>query len=292
MPVYNAERYVSQAVESILGQTFRDFELLIVDDGSTDGSQAILERFAAADSRIKLVRQPNQGCLVALNEMVGRSRGELLARMDADDVAMPERFERQVAYLDEHPECVAVGSRVQIIDPDGQPLTVMTDLLTHEQIDQALLSGNGAAMYHPSVVIRKQALEEVGRYRDEYYLCEDLDLFLRLAEVGRLANLAEPLLRYREHLAKVGQKRVVQQNANARKAVVEAHRRRGLASPAQLPARIDRVRSKGEVYQTWSWWALGSGYLRTARKYAAASLVRTPFSRQSWTLLLCTIRGR
>ena len=210
MPVYNSERYLAKAVESILEQTFTDFEFLIVDDGSTDSSRAILEQYSAA-MRIKLVSRPNTGYLVALNEMLGRARGQYVARMDADDVALPGRFERQVQYLDDHPECVRLGSRVIIIDPYGDPLQEMGEALTHEEIDDTLMTTEGQVIYHPSVMYRWQVVLELGCYRPEYYLTEDLDLFLRLAEVGRVASLAEPLLLYREHLHKIGYRRLDQQ---------------------------------------------------------------------------------
>ena len=102
MPVYNATRYLAEAVESILGQTFRDFEFLITDDGSTDRSLAILKRYAAQDARIRLWSRPNAGYVVRLNEMLHQARGDLIARMDADDVALPERFARQVEFLRSH----------------------------------------------------------------------------------------------------------------------------------------------------------------------------------------------
>src|SRR6478609_1964644 len=102
MPVYNAQRYLTAAVESIRGQTFRDFEFIIVDDGSTDRSGEILRKFAAEDPRIKLISRPNTGYVVALNEALSCARGEFVARMDADDISLPARFERQVAHLREH----------------------------------------------------------------------------------------------------------------------------------------------------------------------------------------------
>ncbi len=111
MPVYNAGRHVAEATRSILARTFGDFEFLIVDDGSTDRSRSILERFAAEDPRIRLVSRPNTGYLVALDQMLGRARGELVARMDADDVALPDRFARQVRHLDAHADCV-LGAEV------------------------------------------------------------------------------------------------------------------------------------------------------------------------------------
>src|SRR5213082_3006291 len=119
MPVYNAQRYLPAAVESILGQTFRDFEFIIIDDGSTDRSGEILRKFAAEDPRIKLISRPNTGYVVALNEALSCASGEFVARMDADDISLPTRFERQVAYLREHTDCVLVGTNVITMDSDG-----------------------------------------------------------------------------------------------------------------------------------------------------------------------------
>jgi glycosyltransferase involved in cell wall biosynthesis len=292
MPAYNAERYAAAAVESILAQTFRDFEFLIVDDGSTDGTRAILERYAAADPRIRLVSRPNTGYVVALNEMLARARGEFIARMDSDDISMPTRLERQLAYLDANPDCVMVGSRVRIIDPDGRPLTVMGDALTHEEIDAALMAARGQMVYHPSVVFRRGPLLAVGPYRLEYEPSEDMDIFLRLAEVGRVVNLAEPLLEYREHLGKVGHLRGAKQAEATYRILEAAHRRRGLPLPAAVvEATRARLPGASEKRRVWAWWALGAGNLATARKHAAACLVRDPFSIQSWRLLYCTLRG-
>ena len=109
MPVYNAERFVAEAVQSILSQTFGDFEFIIIDDGSSDGSLEILRRFERADSRIRLSSRPNTGYTVALNEMLAMASGQFVARMDADDVAMPQRLQKQVDYLCAHPNCVVVG---------------------------------------------------------------------------------------------------------------------------------------------------------------------------------------
>ena len=143
MPVYNTRRYLRQSVESILGQTFGDFELIIVDDGSTDGSTGILKEYQQRDSRIRLVCRANTGYSRALNEALRLARSDLLARMDSDDVALPGRFERQVAYLREHPECVALGCRVREIDPHGIPLEISRNRLDHDEIVQELLKGRG-----------------------------------------------------------------------------------------------------------------------------------------------------
>ena len=291
MPVYNAERYVGKAVESILNQTFDDFEFLIVNDGSTDGSLEILREYAARDRRIRLSSRGNIGLAGSRDELLRAARGELGACMDADDISSPDRLEKQVAYLREHPECALVGSRVTIIDPDGQPLQVMGEHLEHEVLDRSLMNAEGQSIYNPTVMFRRHLALQVGGYRQEYDYMEDLDLFLRMAEVGRLANLPDPLLQYREHLSKVGHARVHEQSIGLRDTLREAYRRRGLAVPEWIagfelahPRAVDR-------YRTWAWWALGSGYIATARKHAWASLTHAPLSVDSWRLLYCAIRG-
>ena len=137
MPVYNAERYIAEAVESILAQTYRDFEFIIIDDGSTDRSLAILERYAAQDVRIWLSSRPNAGLVVRLNEMAAEARSDVIAQMHADDIAMPERFARQFDFLNAHPEVVVVGCRTLAIDSDGDPLAEFCTIQDHEEIDLA-----------------------------------------------------------------------------------------------------------------------------------------------------------
>ncbi len=121
MPVYNGERYLEAAVESILNQTFSDFEFIITDDGSTDTSLALLRRYANRDPRIRLISRPNTGYVKALIEAVPLAKGKYIARMDADDISLPERFERQVRFLEQNPDYAVVGSKVLLIDSDGAP---------------------------------------------------------------------------------------------------------------------------------------------------------------------------
>ncbi len=293
MPVYNAERYVAEAVESILGQSFGDLELIAIDDGSTDGSRAILERIAAGDGRLRLISRPNTGYSVALNEGLALARGEFVARMDADDVALPRRLEVQIEHLRRNPECVAVGSRVLLIDADGAALCPFGDRLTHEEIDGAHLSDiGGSAIVHPSVTIRRGALKIVGGYRSELEPAEDVDLFLRLAEVGRLANLPEILLEYRRHASAVGYGRRWSQERAIRQAIRNARRRRGLVEepePVEDPA--PEGSSAAEVHRTWAWWALGAGNVSTARKHALAALRLGPLAIHSWRAMYCALRG-
>jgi len=297
MPAYNAERYVAEAVESILAQTFTDFELLVIDDGSTDGTRTLVARYAEADPRVRLLSRANTGYVVALNEMLGLAHGSLLARMDADDIAEPARLARQVDHLRRHPSCVAVGSAVLVVDPDGDPLCVWNgDMRTHEQIDAAHLDGRrGAVICHPSVMIRAETIRAVGGFRRRFEPAEDLDLYLRLAEVGCLANLPEPLLRYRMLPTSASHARKRDQVASIRAAIEEARCRRGLP-PGPLPpppteGRLARLVDPLHNRWLWGWWALRSGHVDTARKHAWAHLAGRPWSLASWKFFYCAIRG-
>jgi glycosyltransferase involved in cell wall biosynthesis len=292
MPVYNAERYIAEAVESILAQTYRNFEFIIIDDGSTDRSLAILERYAAEDTRIRLSSRLNAGYLVRLNEMVDEARGNLIARMDADDIAMPERFARQIAFLDVHPEVVAVGSRTLAIDSDGDPLAEFCKIQDHEEIDRAHLEAHGGFICHPAAMIRAGAIRTVGGYHPQTWPTEDLDLWLRLAEIGRLANLPEMLLKYRQHLESTGYAHQAVQQKQCRAVVMDACRRRGLSPPSGWgPVEINHVLDPQEHLRKWAWWALAAGNLRTARKYALRSLQISPLSWHTWKLIVCSLRG-
>src|SRR3990172_5385939 len=125
MPFYNAERYVGEAIESILCQTFKEFELVAIDDGSTDRSLEVVRGYACRDTRIRCFSSAHKGIAATRNETLSRANGKYIAVMDADDISLPERLAKQVAYLESHPECVLVGSWVQLMDSAGRPLRVV-----------------------------------------------------------------------------------------------------------------------------------------------------------------------
>lgn len=290
MPVFNAERYVAEAIESILAQTLRDFEFIIIDDGSTDRSPAILSEFARRDSRIRLLSQANTGHSVAMNEGLRRCRGELIARMDADDISRPERFERQVAFLRQHPEWVLVGCGLLRIDADGDPLCEEILPESHERIEARLLAGQGA-ICHPATMIRRRAMVEAGGYREAFHGAEDHDLWLRLGERGRLANLSEVLFLSRIHQYNYAYVHEARSRQAVAAAVAEACTRRGLPPPAMVgtdapPRReCDRMRA-------WTRGAIYAGNLRAARKHAWAIWRATWREADSWLLLGHALLGR
>ncbi|MCO6045366.1 glycosyltransferase [Aeoliella sp. ICT_H6.2] len=291
LPVYNAERYVAEAVESILAQTYTDFEFLIIDDGSTDGSLKVLEHYAQRDERIRLKSRPNTGYVVALNEMLSEARGEFIARMDADDISLPDRLQKQTDFLVPRLDHVCVGTAVTHVDSENEVLAKLPIKRTHEEIDRAHMVENvWAVIVHPTVLIRRAALDKVGGYREEMLYIEDYDLWLRLAEIGLLENLMEPLLRYRVHLGSVCHQRICEQQERGLRALTDAYRRRQLGTPPaniRLPTSVHTRRARVR----WAWWALAGGNVPLARKHAWRAVRTSPLSPASWKVLVCAMRG-
>jgi len=291
MPVYDAERFLAEAVESVLQQTYTDFELVAINDGSNDGSLDMLKTYADRDPRVKIISRPNTGIVGALNDGLAAATGEFVARMDADDVALPDRFARQVDYLRADPEVVAVGCGCLLTDVDGDPFHVWGRLETHEEIEAKLLCGIASAIVHASIMTRRKSLQAIGGYRDDVGVSEDLDLFLRLAEIGRLANIPEVLMmvrRYDDSLS--GQLSTSHRTTSRNKILAEARRRRGLPEAWQDvtgdtndPVQLKRRRAM----QAWR-----SGYQRTARKYAWQVFRQAPTRRPTWSLLKTVYCGR
>ena len=295
MPVYNAGNYLEMAVDSILNQTFTEFEFLVIDDGSSDESPAIMRRYQELDSRIRFSQRPheNGNYVTALNHLIEIARGEFVARMDADDISSPERFDRQVAYLRAHPKVVAVSSWHLCVDNELCPIREMCTEETHKRIDEAHMRAESAQMCHSAAMIRTDAIRRVNGYRADYCSAEDFDLWLRLAEIGSLANLPEFLLTYRLHGQSVGATRHAIQQSIVQQAVRDARLRRGLpvATLQDAPVAAASPTRPSEVFCKWGWWALQAGHLRTAKKYALLTLRKEPFSVASWQLLYCVLRA-
>lgn len=197
LPVHNEARFVAAAVTSVLSQSFGDLELIVVDDGSSDGSGGEVRR--VADKRVRVVtrEQPSGDLAVALGSGLEVARGELVARMDADDISYPGRFERQVRELEERPELVLVGTWADVLDGDGNH--VMVSRPPADPVDVRFVLHYRCPFHHPSVMFRRAAVETVGGYRPGYRYAEDFDLWRRLMSVGEAANLPEVLLGQRFH---------------------------------------------------------------------------------------------
>jgi hypothetical protein len=240
MSVRDEERFVAQAVESILAQTLPDLELVVVDDASTDRTPEILSTQARRDARLRVCRLPGRsGLAAALNLGCGQARGTLIARMDGDDVALPHRLASQVAFLRAHPDVALVGGGAIVIDAAGRPLDTRCPPAGDAQIRASLDRRN--CLIHSTVTLRRDALRALGGYRAAFLHAEDYDLWLRFAERHRLANLPEPVLRYRVHGTQVSQHALEQQVVSTLAAQVAARRRRAGEAERVGPAPITRA---------------------------------------------------
>lgn len=199
MPVYNAGRFLQPAIDSVLSQSFGDFELLLIDDGSTDGSREVVS--SQADPRVRPFLREHSGLVPVLNFGLRQARGELVARMDSDDLCLPQRLELQHAWMQAHDETVALGAAAQLIDGDGKPFgSKVLPGVEHEQIVYRLLEHDGGSgLLHPTVMLRRDRVLAIGGYRDAFPVCEDWDLWVRLSRVGKLHALPQVLLKLRKH---------------------------------------------------------------------------------------------
>lgn len=238
MAVYNNAPYLAAAIESILAQSYRDFEFLIVNDGSTDGSAAIIDQFAARDARIRPIHQENRGLIASLNRMLDEARGEYIARMDGDDISLPDRFETQVAFLDAHADHGAIGTSTNDMNEDGT-LRPIQDYhpLSHDAFVEQL--ERGPWLCHPSVMMRRDVVRAAGGYRAAYRHCEDYDLWLRLVERTKLCTIPERLLLYRRSDSQVSIVHGYEQALNAAIAFA-AHEERAAGRPDPT-ATLDRL---------------------------------------------------
>ncbi|KFG70318.1 glycosyltransferase family A protein [Microvirga sp. BSC39] len=229
LPAFNAESTLRESLQSLLDQTFEDFRILVIDDGSTDGTAALVSTMAAADARIILFSKPNSGIVDTLNMGLEKATAEFIARLDADDISFPERFEAQLAYLRGHPNCVAVSSNAYHIDSVGQRTGTSTTF--------GVPTGNPTwapsrepYLMHPFLMARRAALVTVGGYRHVNH-AEDVDLYWRLRKLGELHNLPDIHGEYRVHPGSISSKSIVNG--------------RVLALSGQLAALSERRRREG-----------------------------------------------
>lgn len=293
MSVYNAPaNYLRGAVESILAQTFSDFEFIVIDDGSTDRSPELLRQYASRDRRIRLTVRPNQGLTATLNEAIAAARGEFLARMDCDDISERDRFERQLAFLRADPSLVCAGGHFALIDEKGRLLTRLRPASGDAAIQDLLLRGH-TAICHPAAMMRRDAVEKVGGYDPYFKTTQDLDLWLRLGEVGKLGNVPEVVLRFRQHGGSISETRREEQRRFGREACERAWKRRGLVGmtyEAEEPWRPGPDRASQHKYALkYGWWAFNSGERKTAAAYGWRALRLAPWKMNGWKLLVSSI---
>lgn len=195
IPVFNAEKYLESSIESILNQTEKDIEVIIINDGSTDTSLEILNALQKKDNRIKIISQENKGVIKSLNEAILNSKGDYIARMDADDISFPHRIEKMLDYMEKH-NLDLCGSSAVTINERGEEIGKITRPETKDEIMRFTILHN--PFIHPSVMFRRSIIEKVGLYKN-FKHAEDYELWTRIVFKYKVANIQEPLLYYRIH---------------------------------------------------------------------------------------------
>jgi hypothetical protein len=239
MPVRNGGRWLGEAIDSVVRQTLRDLELLVIDDGSTDQTPEILNDWSRRDRRVRGLRQSSLGLVAALNYGLAEARAPFLARLDADDRAAPQRLKRQVTVLNDNSSFGLLGSWAQRIDESGRPRGELKPETSPQKLADILKRGN--PFIHSTIVLRTEIARRLGGYRSAFEAAEDYDLWLRMSEVTVLANLPEPLVQYRRHRANVTARRAIRQAFSVRLAQRAAGIRRqtGRDPAADLTAPPD-----------------------------------------------------
>jgi len=303
MAVYNGERYMREAVDSILAQTFPDFEFIIVDDASTDSTPAILDSYN--DPRlVRLRNEDNIGLTRSLIRGLTPARGEYIARMDADDVSLPERLERQVAYLDAHPEVGLVAAPFVFMDEAGNEKTVSRPPTDRCQLRAVLVRGN--QFCHGVAMFRRACLDTVGGYRDAFRYAQDYDLWLRILERYEVACLDDVLYKYRVTFNSISVTKLAEQDAYHALAR-ECARRRQVGIPEDFkpvekvsettgrPIQfIDRLRARkamAEYNMIWGRTSLARYQVPAARQELLRAIRTFPLHGRAWFYLAASLLG-
>jgi glycosyltransferase involved in cell wall biosynthesis len=287
LPVYNAERFLRESVDSILSQTWRDFELLAIDDGSTDASLSILREYD--DPRIRIIVNPrNLGLTATLNNGIRQARSDLVARMDADDIAVPARLEKQLQFLHASPQVALVGSWGYYVDENDRVLQKVT--LPHSSVElrRELIHSN--CFFHASVVFRRDAVLAVGGYDGEVAHAQDYDLWLRIAARYQVANIPDFLIRYRVHSGQISFTRLKAQHRamkNSQRAMVAVWRAKGWldhnrVSDGVWATLVGSGGSLGERYNSEADVYVRMGDMRQARRLALRAVLCSPLSSEYW----------
>jgi len=218
MSVFNGEKYVRETVKSILNQSFRDFEFIIVNDGSTDRTLKILRSFN--DERIKIINQENRGLTKSLNRGIRGSEGRYIGRIDCGDIAFKKKFEVQLNFLEENRDIWGIGTWANLIDKKGNIVGVLKYPTEYEKIRKVIQRYN--PFVHPSLVFRKEMFDEIGLYDESFEFAQDYDLMLRAVSKFKIVNLPEVLLNYRISEKAISSRKMKKQEYYALKARIKA----------------------------------------------------------------------
>lgn len=284
----NREQFLDLAIKSILDQDYQNFEFIIVDDKSTDKTPEILRHWAQLDTRIKLFhQQTSRGLPAGLNLAASHAQGQFYARMDDDDISLPNRFSRQLQFLRDNPRIIAVGTAIQVIDEDGEHLNIYHPPQSHQKIDAELLRAHGGAMVHPSIIIRRDDFHKINGYNESYLKVQDLDLYLRLSEIGELANLSEVLVlcrtdsRRADRSSKEDYEKVFSYH---RQIVTSAYQRRAIEGTPEID--LPKINHRAQLLWNLAVGGYVVGNYKAAKKHVFRSLVLRPLSARGWWMLI------
>jgi len=269
MPVYNGAAYLQPSMESVLTQTFSDFELLIIDDGSTDESESIYSAIAAVDSRVRYFKKPNGGIASALNKGLELARGEFIARTDSDDIMLPERLARQLAFLRSNPHFGFCASAMEVIDEHGQVKAVFRPVpASKDELDTLLRKRAIITFTHPTVMMRRKLAIELNGYLTTFEPCEDTDLFCRMIGTGAPGiALPDVLMQYRMHRGSISGRRAFRQIYISELVRTNLYRMIE-GKPALMPAEWDRAMERRPFFvRLRSSASMLSGALRQTARY-------------------------
>lgn len=293
MSVYNGEKYLREAIESILNQTFTNFEFIIIDDGSSDESVNIIK--SLNDSRIVFLQQENKGLATALNRGIRAAKGKYIARMDADDKSHPARLFNQISYLKKHPDCILLGTQAIVMKENGEEL-FKTNLPTDDRIIKSLLPAKNS-FYHGSVIFLKMTFQKVGGYDQEIIFGQDKFLWNKLSRLGEMNNLEGAFYYYRLVPNSLSN-RPHDINKEFSKIVHHVCENNfiSLEDKKRLALLNKKLNKKGNHQIKASYfWIVGRAYferrneIKNARSYFRKAIIANPLSLRYWLYLALTL---
>ena len=294
LPVFNASKYIAAALRSIENQTYKNYDVIVVDDGSEDDSSDAIRRFANDHPGTVVRTRENRGIVQTRNELLNLATGPYVAWMDADDVMAPNRLSAQVTKLNEDPELACVGSFAQCIDPEDNWLNVEAYPTNHSEIIDSQRSAGGIRF--PTTMMRRRKALAVGGFREPFRIGEDLDFLMRLGEKDKLSNIPAVLYFYRQHLESTCARLGPVWSRNLKKIQELASERESLGYDALQAGRTIDIEPVSEwrqskndvasVYASWAGSALTNRNHRLAFRYSRASIIANPFHKSGWIALV------
>lgn len=222
MSVYNSQKYLCESISSILNQTFKDFEFLILNDGSTDKSDRIIRSFVKKDKRIKYFKRKRRGLTSGLNFLIKKSKCKFLARQDADDISHDQRLELQYDFITKNKDCVLLGTNGFKINERGNIMKKISLPLSNDKIQKRLFIQN--SFIHSSVMIKKKTLKKINLYDEKFLYSQDYDCWCRISKFGKINNLKKHLIKLRIHNNSITKKKIKLQNFYACKAAIKFYK--------------------------------------------------------------------